>query len=179
MADLNEKRLSSEPAFMGKLVKVYIEQWEQPGGQPVMREIIRHPGAVAMIPLLPNHDVLLVTQFRAASGKTMLEIPAGTLEPGEDPRAAAERELQEETGYKPGTLERLGGEYAAPGYTSEYIHLFLATELSESRLDQDEDERIEVVRLPLDEALRRVEHGEIEDSKTIIALLLLARRLGR
>ncbi|MBI5960354.1 MAG: NUDIX hydrolase [Chloroflexi bacterium] len=179
MADLSEKRLSSEPAFSGKLVKVYLEMWEQAGGQQVTREIIRHPGAVAMIPLLPNGDVMLVEQFRAAAGRVMLEIPAGTLEPGEDPRAAAVRELQEEIGYKPGKLEKLGGEYAAPGYTSEYIHLFVATELEESRLQQDDDEQIDVMTLPLSEALRRIEQGEIEDSKTIIALLWIARRLGR
>ncbi len=178
MTDLNEKVIHSEPAFLGRLVKLYVETVELPNGQQAVREIIRHPGAVAMVPLLPGGKVVLVQQFRHASGKIMLEIPAGTLEPGEDPHAAAARELQEEVGYRPGTLERLGGEYTAPGYTSELIHLFLATDLAESRLDQDVDEFLEPVILPFDVALRRVESGAIQDGKTIIGLLWVARRLG-
>jgi ADP-ribose pyrophosphatase len=179
MTDLNETLISSEPAFLGKLVKLYVETFEAPGGQQFKREIIRHPGAVAMITLTATGDVLLVRQYRGAAQKALLEIPAGTLEPGEDPHDAAVRELQEEVGYKPGTLERLSGEFTAPGYTSEYIHLFLATDLTPSRLSQDEDERIDVESLPLDEAVRRVMSGEIEDGKTIIGLLMVARRLGK
>lgn len=179
MTDLNEKLITSEPAFLGKLVKLYVETFEQPDGQRVMREIVRHPGAVAMVPLTPDGAVMLVQQYRGAAQKALLEIPAGTLEPGEDPQEAAVRELQEEIGHKPGKLERIGGEFTAPGYTSEYIHLFMASDLTPSRLSQDEDERIEVVTLPLDEAVRRVMSGEIEDGKTIIGLLLTARRLGK
>lgn len=182
MTDLDEKIISSEPIYVGKLVKLYLETFEQPGGQRIGREIVRHPGAVAMVPLLPDFQVMLVRQFRAAAGKTgkiLLEIPAGTLEPGEDPLAAAARELQEEIGFKPGRLERIGGEFMAPGYTSEYIHLFLATDLTPSRLEQDADERIDVVTLPLDEVVRRIMSGEIDDAKTITSLLMVARRLGR
>lgn len=179
MSDLNEKLISSEPAYLGKLVKLYLETFEQPDGRQFKREIIRHPGAVAMIPLTASGEVLLVRQYRGAAQQILLELPAGTLEPGEDPYHAAIRELQEEVGYKPGQLERLGGEFAAPGYTSEYIHLFLATDLTPSRLSQDEDERIDVEAVPLDEAVRRVMSGEIQDSKTMIGLLLIARRLGK
>jgi ADP-ribose pyrophosphatase len=179
MTDLNERVIHSEPAFLGRLVKLYVETVELPNGQQAVREIIRHPGAVAMVPLLPGGEVVLVQQFRHAAGKIMLEIPAGTLEPGEEPFAAAARELQEEVGYKPGQLERLGGEFTAPGYTSELIHLFLATDLEVSRLAQDTDEFLEPVILPFDEALGRVERGEIQDGKTIIGLLWVARRLGR
>ena len=112
-------------------------------------------------------------------GACLLEIPAGTLEPDEDPLTAAVRELQEETGYKPGKLHRLGAEYTAPGYTTEIIHLYLATELETARLKGDADEFIEVVRLPFDEAIRQVLAGEIPDGKTQVALLLVARHLGR
>jgi ADP-ribose pyrophosphatase len=179
MTPLDEKILSSEPVYLGKLVNLYVDTVQLPDGNRAMREIIKHPGAVAMVPLLASGQVVLVRQFRGAADRVLLEIPAGTLEPGEDPLAAAGRELQEEAGYRPGKLERLGGEYTAPGYTSEFIHLFLATELEPSRLAQDADEFLEVVTLPLDEALRQVENGEIQDGKTIIGLLLVARRLGR
>ena len=179
MTPIDEKVLASNPVYLGRLVKLYVDTVELPDGQHAIREIVRHPGAVAMVPLLASGEVVLVRQFRGAAGKPLLEIPAGTLEPGEDPDSAAARELQEEAGYRPGRLERLGGEYTAPGYTSEYIHLYLATELEVSRLSQDDDEFLEVVTLPFSEALRRVMSGEIEDGKTLIGLLLAARRLGR
>ena len=179
MAGIEEKILSSEPIYEGKLVKLYRDTVELPDGKQADREIVKHPGAVAMVPLLPGGDVLLVRQYRTAARRILLEIPAGTLEPGEDPLIAAERELQEETGYKPGKLVRLGAQYTAPGYTSELIHLFLATELEAARLDADDDEFIEVVRLPFDEALRQVIAGEIPDGKTQVALLLVADYLKR
>ncbi|MEB2288716.1 MAG: NUDIX hydrolase [Anaerolineae bacterium] len=178
MGDLRERALTSEPAYLGRLVKVYVETVQLPDGAQAVREIVRHPGAVAMVPLLPGGDVLLVRQYRHAAGDLLLEIPAGTLEPGEDPEQAAARELQEEIGYWPGRLERLTGEYTAPGYTTEFIHIYLVTELIESRLAGDADEFLEVVRLPLAEALRRVERGELPDGKTMIGLLLAARRMG-
>lgn len=178
MKPREEPILADEVVYDGKLVKLHRLTVKLPDGAHAQREIVRHPGAVAMVPLL-GEDVLLVRQFRAAAGKILLEIPAGTLEVGEAPEAAAVREMQEEVGYRPGKLERLGGEFTAPGYTSEYIHLYLATELTPSRLRQDSDEFIEVVRMPLAEALALVERGEIEDGKTLGGLLLTARRLGR
>ncbi len=179
MSELDEVVMTSEPVYLGKVVNLYVDVVRLPDGQQARREIVRHSGAVAMVPLLPSGDVVMVRQYRHAAGKVLLEIPAGTLEPDEDPEQAAVRELQEEIGYRPGKLTRLAGEYTAPGYTSELIHIYLATGLQESNLDQDDDEFLEVVRLPFDEALRRVEQGEIMDGKTIIGLLLAARRLGR
>jgi ADP-ribose pyrophosphatase len=177
MPGIEEKILTSEPLYEGKLVKLYKDTVELPDGQRAYREIVKHPGAVAMVPLLPDGRVLLVRQYRTAAQRVLLEIPAGTLEPGEDPLEAAARELQEETGYRPGRLVRLGAEYTAPGYTSELIHLFLATELETARLEADDDEFIEVVSLPFEEALRRVVAGEIPDGKTQVGLLLAARYL--
>jgi ADP-ribose pyrophosphatase len=177
MPGIEEKILTSEPLYEGKLVKLYKDTVELPDGQRAYREIVKHPGAVAMVPLLPDGRVLLVRQYRTAAQRVLLEIPAGTLEPGEDPLEAAARELQEETGYRPGKLVRLGAEYTAPGYTSELIHLFLATELETARLEADDDEFIEVVSLPFEEALRRVVAGEIPDGKTQVGLLLAARYL--
>jgi ADP-ribose pyrophosphatase len=116
--------------------------------------------SVNLLALDEAKNVLLVRQFRIAAGRVLREIPAGTLEPDEVPLNCAERELQEETGYRPGKLEALGGMYVAPGYTTEYIHLFLATELSNSRLDADSDEFIEVDRVPLAEAVTMIERGD-------------------
>ncbi len=179
MPNLDEKILSSETIYEGKLVRLYKEIIELPDGSQTFREVIRHPGAVAMVPLLDDGRIVLVRQYRTAVRMVTLEIPAGTLEPDEDPERAATRELQEETGYKPGTLERLTGDYTAPSYNTELIHIYLATGLTPSRLAGDEDEFIDVVILPFDEALARMERGEPMDGKTIIGLLWTARRLGR
>lgn len=179
MDNLIETVVKSEPAYLGKLVKLYVDTVELPNGETSIREIVRHPGAVAMVPLLDDERVVLVRQYRLGAEQITLEIPAGTLHPGEDPTIAAARELQEEAGYKPGTLTRLGGEFTAPGYTSEFIHLYLATDLEPARLAMDEDEFLEPVIMPLDEALQRVETGAITDGKTMLALLLTARRLGK
>jgi ADP-ribose pyrophosphatase len=178
MDNLTEKIVSSEPVYDGKLISLRVDHVELPNGERSMREIVQHPGAVAIVPLLDD-DVFLVRQYRLAANTITLEIPAGTLSRGEEPDRAAERELQEEIGYRPGKLTRLGGEYTAPGYTTEYIHLYLAEDLIHSRLAMDDDEFLDIVRLPFSEALRQVEAGEIDDGKTIAALLLVARRLGR
>jgi ADP-ribose pyrophosphatase len=176
----DEKIIATDILYMGDLVDLHVLTIELPDGARVKREVVQHPGAVAIVPLVRRGDaweVLLVRQFRTAANRPMLEIPAGTLEPGEAPDLAAIRELQEETGHKPGKLDSLGGEYTAPGYTTEFIHLYLATNLTESRLTGDADEFIEIVRLPLDEAVRRVVAGEIQDGKTMAGLLLAARRV--
>jgi ADP-ribose pyrophosphatase len=123
-------------------------------------------------------NVLLVRQFRLAADQVLREIPAGTLNQGEDPLACAERELQEETGFRPGKLEPLGGIFVAPGYTTEYIHLFIGTNLYESQLQGDDDEFLEVDRVPLKEAIVMIERGDIIDAKTVSALLRVARIRG-
>lgn len=179
MTNLDEKILASEPIYEGKLIDLHRVTVQLPDGEQAWREVIKHPGAVAIVPLLDGDRVMLVRQFRTAARTVTLEIPAGTLEPGEDPEPAAVRELQEEIGYRPGRLERLGGEYTAPGYTDEIIHIYVATGLTPSRMDGDLDEFIDTVTLPFDEALAMVERGEIEDGKTLIGLLWVARRLGR
>lgn len=174
---LDEKSLSRQPVYQGRVVKLDLVTVELPNGETSLREIVTHPGAVAIVALDDMRRVLLVRQFRLAAGRVMLEIPAGTLEPNEAPIVCAERELQEETGYKPQKLEPLGGIFVAPGYTTEYIHLFLARDLVESRLEMDGDEFIEVVKLPFDDVLAKIDLGEIQDAKTITALLRVARLL--
>lgn len=174
---LSEKLISSELIYDGRVVHLYVDTVQLPNGKTAKRELIRHVGAVALIPFDADGNVVMVRQYRHPLGRILLEIPAGTLNPNEDPDVCAVRELQEETGYKPGRLEKIGGIYLAPGYSSEYIYLYIATELSDSRLAMDEDEFIEIVRLPLEEALKRIGTGEIADSKTISALLLAKERL--
>ena len=134
-------------------------------------EVVEHPGGVTLVAFDRDERLLLVRQYRHPAGRELLELPAGTLEPGETPESCAERELQEEAGYRPGRLERLGGFYLAPGYCTEYQHVFLASDLVESRLEGDE-EALYLEPTSLDEALRLVAAGEIEDAKTVGALLL-------
>lgn len=141
-------------------------------------DVVDHPGGVTLVAFDPQGRLLLVRQYRHPVGRALLELPAGTLDPGESPERCAERELQEETGYRPGRLERLGGFCTAPGYCSEYLHVFLGTDLVASRLEGDE-EAIELEPTPMDEVLRLLDAGEIEDAKTAGALLLYLRRYGR
>jgi ADP-ribose pyrophosphatase len=163
--------LSTETAYAGRLFNVSLDRIEMDGGVIALRETIRHPGAVCMVPVTAEGTLLFVTQYRHAAGRRLLELPAGTLEPGEDPLAAAARELQEEVGQRPGRIEPLGGFFVAPGYTTEYIYLYVCSELHASSLDGDEDEDIEVeVRTPR-EALAAIEAGEICDAKSVIGVL--------
>lgn len=157
--------------FAGRVVRLNVHEVRLPNGQLSRRELVQHTGAVAVVALDSDQNVILVRQFRIGANKVMLEIPAGLLEPDEAPEICAVRELQEEIGRKPAKLASLGGFFVAPGYSTEYIHLFLATDLTEAHLPGDADEFIEVQRLPLAEALALIERGEIEDSKTIIGLL--------
>ena len=141
---MHETILKTDEIYKGRVVNLVVHEVELPDGQHGKRELVRHPGAVAIVALDPDQNVLLVRQYRIAADRILSEIPAGTLNPGEDPQVCAIRELQEETAYKPGQIEKIGGIFVAPGYTTEFIHLYLATDLSESRLPGDEDEFIEV-----------------------------------
>ncbi len=152
----------------GKILTIRQDHLEYEGKKQSF-EIIEHPGAVAILPILEK-QILLVSQWRRASGKILLEIPAGTLEPKETPHLCAQRELQEEIGYFAHSLSHFGGFYTAPGFCTEYIHLFLATNLEPKRLEVDEDEGIDVVSISLKEALSLIEENKICDAKTILAI---------
>jgi ADP-ribose pyrophosphatase len=170
------KVITTSTVYHGRLFNVDLSELELGEGVHALREIIIHPGAVCMIPVTADGRLLFVTQYRHAARKRLLELPAGTLEPGEEPFAAAARELQEEVGYRPTNLEPIGGLFVAPGYTTEYIHLFVCTGLEESALPGDDDEDIEVVSMTLDEATAAIESGEICDAKSVIGILRYARR---
>jgi ADP-ribose pyrophosphatase len=151
-----------------------------PDGREVDRAVVEHPGAVAIVALDAQGRWLLVTQYRHPARQRLLEIPAGTLEPGEAPDATAHRELREEIGCAAGALERLGGAWMAPGFTSEYIHYYLATDLRHDPLDGDEDEDLsEPIPMTLDELLGAIDRGEIEDAKTLVAVTLFQRRVRK
>lgn len=175
---MRETITKTQHLYDGRVIKLDLHEVTLPDGATATRERIVHPGAVAIVPLDAAGNVLMVRQFRLAADQIMLEIPAGTLKPGEDPAMCAIRELQEETGYTASSLESLGGMYVAPGYTTEFIHLFFATGLTESRLPGDEDEFIEVERIPLKNALAAVMDGTLIDGKSVSALLKVARKLG-
>ena len=158
------------------MVHLFVDTLTLPNGHTTTLEVIRHPGASAVVPFVDGETVLLVRQYRHAAGGYLLEIPAGKLDPGEAPEACALRETEEETGYRAGRLERLGAILTTPGFTDEVIHLFAGYDLvaTQSALEADED--LTVIRLPFAEAVAMVERGEIQDAKTMSALLLAARR---
>ncbi len=151
------------------------EKWTVviPSGKIVTRDIIEHPGAVAIIPLLDEETAILVEQHRSAAGKTLLEIPAGTLQPPETPEECARRELTEETGYEAKTFTKLAAAYPAPGYSSEKIHIYLATDLTYTRQKPEEDEIITTRQLNLKTLQQMIQNQEIEDLKTICGILTL------
>ena len=144
-----------------------------PNGQSTELEIIRHPGASAVVPIKDEGTVLLIRQFRHAAGGFIYEIPAGKLHSQEDPRLCAARELEEEVGYRAGRLELLTSIWTAPGFTDEVIHIYRGTELKPGRQQLDHDEVLEVVEWPLEKALAGIRDGTIRDAKTIIGLQLV------
>lgn len=173
------KHLSTSVEYAGRLLKVEVETIQNPAGQTVQLEMVRHPGAVAIVPFLsqmdaPDPQLLLIQQYRYAAGGVIWEIPAGVLEPGEEPEACARRELREETGADADTLRHLTTIYTTPGFTDERIHLFLATGLTVDLPNHQPDELIEVAVRTLSSALEMIRDAEIVDAKTITALLYVA-----
>jgi ADP-ribose pyrophosphatase len=150
-----------------------------PNGREVVLDIVRHPGASAVVPFVSDDEVLLIRQFRHAAGGTILEVPAGKLDPGDTPESCARRELEEEAGQRAGRLVRLGRIFTTPGFTDEVIHLFAAYDLAPVPRRPQDDEVIEVVTLRLADALERVWSGELTDAKSALALIHAAHRGGR
>jgi ADP-ribose pyrophosphatase len=164
--------------YKGKVLRVELHRVRLPNGNQATLEIIRHPGAAAVVPFVTPDEILLVRQYRHAAGGYLLEVPAGKLDPGETPERCAEREVEEEVGRRPGRLERLGAIHTTPGFTNEVIHLFAAYDLAPGVTAHERDEVMSVVRVGFAEALHMVERGEISDAKSVSALLLAARRRG-
>lgn len=172
-------RLTSHRAYSGRLINVDVDTVRLPSGVVTELEMVRHPGAAAVVPFLsdpsgPDPQVLLIRQYRYAAGGALYEIPAGTLRSDETPEECARRELLEETGCRAGILEALTGIYTTPGFTDEYIHLFMAAELSRGDSSHDRDEVIETEARTISQALEMIRDGRIVDAKTIVALLFAA-----
>lgn len=175
---LTEKTLESETVFSGKVFDVEVKKVELYGGMTGRREIVRHNGGATICALDNENCVYMVRQFRSPFEKILLELPAGKLEKGEDPKDCAIRELKEETGMTAEKVTDLGFMYATPGYCSEKIYMYLATGLSNGEGNPDDGEFLQVIRLPLKEAIDKIMQGEISDAKTIAALMKTARMVG-
>lgn len=158
--------------YRGKIVHLFVESAALPNGKTFELEVVRHPGASAVVPLKEDGKVVLIYQYRHAAGGFIYEVPAGTLSPGEAPESCAEREVEEEVGYKIGKLEKLTTIFTAPGFCDEQIHLFLGTELVFSGQQLGEDEVLQVIEMPFEEAMNRIEDQTIRDAKSIVALEL-------
>ena len=172
-------QLAHRRIYTGRVVHLDVDTVRYPDGSTGEMEMLRHPGAAAVLPLASDArgadpTVLLIRQYRYATGGALLEIPAGRLDPGEEPAACARRELQEEVGVTAGRLERLTTIWTTPGFTDERIHLYWAADLAAGAHAREPDEFIEVVPKPLSEALGMVRNGEICDGKTVVAILYMA-----
>lgn len=158
--------------YKGKVVHLFIDPVSLPNGKTIELEVIRHPGAAAVVPLREDGVVLMIRQYRHAAGGYIYEIPAGKLSEGESPEACAAREVEEEIGYAVGDLKKLTAIFTAPGFCDEQIHLYLGTGLTLRRQKLDEDEVLEVIEMPFDEAIRKIEDQTIRDAKSIVGLQL-------
>ena len=165
--------VSTKKIYRGHILNLRIDTITKEDGSRVNREIVEHTDCVAIIPVDKDNNILMVRQPREAIGKNLLEIPAGGIEPGEDPLQAVHREMREETGYRPEKITRIGGFYASPGYCTEYLHLYLATELHEAPLHAEDTDDIKLVRIPISDIPQLISSGEICDAKSISGLLLI------
>ncbi|MBQ7907871.1 MAG: NUDIX hydrolase [Clostridia bacterium] len=176
--ELFEKKLSSKQIFDGKIVKLFVDTVQLPNGNEATREIVRHPGAVCVVPVTDDGQVIMVRQFRYPFEQVLLEIPAGKLEPGEDPLEAVKRELEEESGAVAGKIQHIGELYTTVAIFDEKIQIYLATDLTFKDSHPDEDEFVEVTKIPLDTLVTMIMNGEIKDAKTQIAILKADKILG-
>ena len=175
MSSLKETKISSEQKFSGRLIDLYLDQVELPNGETTTREWIDHPGAVCLIPILPDGKICLIRQFRYGPGEEFIEIPAGKLDAGEAPLDCAYRELEEETGYRTNKLTFLTNIHPAIGFSNEKMWMYLAEELELSKKKLDEDEFLELLPTPLNKALEWVFSGKITDVKTIIGIMWMKK----
>jgi ADP-ribose pyrophosphatase len=169
----------SETIYQGKILNLRLDTVTLENGNTARFEVVEHGDSIGVLPLTEAGKALLVRQYRHATGETLLEIVAGNVDPGESFEDAAQRELAEEVGHRAGEIIPLGGFYLCPGYTTEFMHIFLARGMRPESATPDEDEQIERVEVPLAELYRQAGAGELRDAKTVAALLMAAGRLGR
>ncbi|WP_248925330.1 NUDIX hydrolase [Paenibacillus hamazuiensis] len=164
-----EVTVKTEPIFQGRVISLQVDHVKLPNGETATREIVRHPGAVAVLALLDD-KLLVVEQYRKPLEKSQVEIPAGKLEPGEEPAEAAKRELEEETGYRCESIRHLCSFYTSPGFADEILHLYVAEKLTKGTVQLDEDEFIDCEAITLEQALDLIKQQRISDAKTILAV---------
>lgn len=175
MSTLEEKTLKTEHIFSGRIIQVQVDEVELPNGKTSTRELVKHPGAVAVIAITEDNKLVMVEQYRKPLEKVIVEIPAGKLEKGEEPALCARRELEEETGYDCKSLELVSSFYTSPGFADEIIHVYVAKGLTkkEDATGLDEDEFVNVLEITLDEALELIKEQRIFDAKTIFGVQYL------
>ena len=171
------ERLGTREIYRGRTFNVDVDQVRLPNGREMDLELVHHRGAAAVVPVMEDGTVLLVRQYRYATGGWLLEIPAGKLDGGESPETCAAREAEEEVGYRPGKLEPLGWIWTTPGFADEKIWLYLATDLQVAKQGLEDDEVLSIEKMPLAEAVEKAFRGEIHDSKSAIALMRASRSL--
>lgn len=179
MSKYQEKTVKSERIFEGKVITLQVDEVELPNGNLSKREIVRHPGAVAVIAVTPEEKMVLVRQFRKPLEKTILEIPAGKLEKGEEPIDCARRELTEETGYQAMSMEHVSSFYTSPGFADELIHIYEATGLTAGEAKPDHDEFVDLIEVSLEEAKGYILSGDIMDAKTVFAIYHWLNKLSK
>lgn len=178
LARFEEKVISSRRVYEGRIINLRVDTVEMPGGRIGTREVVEYHGAVAVVALNVNGELLMVRQYRHAVGRELLEIPAGKIEPDEVPAVCARRELLEETGYEAAELKPLIQFFSTPGFTTEELHLFVATGLTPGEQDLDDDEFIDVLAVPFEKALAMVRSGEICDAKSVVGILAANLEVG-
>lgn len=174
-----ERLLSSRRVYDGRVLALDVDHVEEPGGVRARREVVRHRGSVAALPVHADGRVVLVRQYRYAVADDVWELPAGRLDPGESPETGVRRELEEEVGLRPGGLEKISTFFTTPGFCDEVMHLYRASALTSVPPRPEEDERITIGTFSLDEALAMVRRGEVREGKTLVALLLESERRRR
>lgn len=177
--DLTEKQLSAEYIFRGKIINLRVDEALLPNGKTAKREVVEHNGGICIVPLTENNEVLMVEQYRYPYSEVVLEIPAGKRDGDEEPLAGGIRELKEETGATAEKFTFLGELYPTPGYCGEIIYMYLATGLSYGETDPDDDEFLNIKKIPLEKAVDMIMNGEIKDAKTQTAILKVERMLKK
>ncbi len=174
--DLRERLIASKTVFEGRLISVSVDEVELADGRRTRREVVHHPGAAAVVPVLPDGRVVMIRQYRHATGSVLYELPAGLCESGEAPVECARRELGEEVGYQAQEMELLFSVYLSPGYSSELIHVFLAGGLRPVEAKPDPDEQVVPVALPLDAVVAMIARGEVQNAAAVCGVLAAAQR---